>query len=93
MGSRMELAYTRAMVGAALAGELDEVETVTDPIFGLSMPTEVPDVPSEVLNPRDTWADGADYDAVAAKLAAMFKENFGRYEAQVPDEVKAAGPN
>jgi phosphoenolpyruvate carboxykinase (ATP) len=88
----MKLAYTRAMVGAALAGDLDEVETVTDPIFGLSIPTEVPGVPSEVLNPRDTWADGADYDAAAAKLAGMFKENFGRFSGQVQDEVEGGGP-
>ena len=92
VGSRMKLAYTRAMVGAALAGDLDEVETVTDPIFGLSIPTEVPGVPSEVLNPRDTWADGADYDAAAAKLAGMFKENFGRFSGQVQDEVEGGGP-
>ena len=88
----MKRSYTRAMVGAALAGELDQTETVTDPVFGLLMPSEVPDVPPEILNPRDTWADGAEYDATAEKLAAMFRENFGRYEAQVPDEVKATGP-
>jgi len=93
VGSRMKLSYTRAMVGAALAGELDQIETVTDPVFGLLMPSEVPDVPPEILNPRDTWADGAEYDATAEKLAAMFRENFRRYEAQVPDEVKATGPH
>ena len=92
VGSRMRLAYTRAMVRAALAWELDEVEMVTDPIFGLLMPSEVPDVPREILNPRDTWANGADYDAAAEKLAEMFRENFSRFEAQVPDEVMAAGP-
>ena len=92
VGSRMQLAYTRAMVRAALAWELDQVEMVTDPIFGLLMPSEVPDVPREILNPRDTWADGADYDAAAEKLAEMFRENFSRFEAQVPDEVRAAGP-
>jgi phosphoenolpyruvate carboxykinase (ATP) len=92
VGSRMQLSYTRAMVRAALAWELENVETVTDPIFGLLMPSEVPDVPSEILNPRDTWADGGDYDAASAKLAEMFRENFSRFESQVPDEVKAAGP-
>jgi len=92
VGSRMKLSYTRAMVRAALAGELDEVEKVTDPFFGLRIPSEVPDIPSRDLNPRDTWADGADYDATAEKLAAMFKENFCRFEAQVPDDVKGAGP-
>ncbi len=92
VGSRMKLSFTRAMVRAALAWELDQVETVTDPIFGLHIPSRVPDVPPEILNPRDSWADGAEYDAAATKLAAMFKENFGQFEAQVPDEVRAAGP-
>ena len=92
VGSRMKLPYTRAMVQAALAGELDEVELVTDPVFGLRIPAEVPDVPSEILNPRDTWADGADYDVTAAKLAAMFKENFKQFEDQVEDGVRGAGP-
>ena len=92
VGSRMKLSYTRAMVRAAWAGKLDEAVTVADPIFGLHMPSEVPDVPPEILNPRDTWGDGADYDAAAGKLAVMFRENFGQFEAQVPDEVKAAGP-
>ncbi len=92
VGSRMKLAYTRAMVRAVLAGELDHVETVTDPIFGLSIPSTVSEVPAEILNPRDTWADGADYDTTAAKLAAMFKENFVQFEGQVQEEVRAAGP-
>ena len=92
VGSRMKLSYTRAMVRAALAGELDQVETVTDPIFGLRMPTQVTDVPSDILNPRDTWEDGTDYDAAATRLAGMFRENFEKFEAQVADEVKAAGP-
>ncbi len=92
VGSRMKLAYTRAMVRAVLAGELDHVETVTDPIFGLSIPSTVSEVPAEILNPRGTWADGADYDTTAAKLAAMFKENFVQFEGQVQEEVRAAGP-
>ena len=92
VGSRMKLSHTRAMVRAALAGNLDEVATVADPIFGLHIPSEVPDVPAEILNPRDTWADGAAYDAAAMKLATMFKKNFVRFEAQVGDEVKVAGP-
>ena len=93
VGSRVELSHTRAMVRAALTWELDQVEMVTDPIFGLLMPSNVPDVPPKILNPRDTWADGADYDAAAEKLTEMFRENFSRFEAQVPDDVKAAGPN
>jgi phosphoenolpyruvate carboxykinase (ATP) len=92
VGSRMKLSYTRAMVRAALACELDQVETVTDPIFGLAMPSKVPDVPPEILNPYDTWTNGADYDAAAGKLVEMFRKNFSRFEAQVPDQVKAAGP-
>jgi len=92
VGSRMKLGYTRAMVSAALAGELDGVEFAEDPVFGLAVPTSVPGVPSEVLRPRDTWADGAAYDAAAAKLAGMFRENFKKFEGQVPEEVRNAGP-
>lgn len=92
VGSRMELSYTRAMVRAALAGVLDDAGATADPFFGLHIPAEIPDVPSEILNPRDTWGDGAAYDAAATQLASMFRENFCRFEAQVDDEVKAAGP-
>ncbi len=91
-GKRMSLKHTRTMVKAALAGTLDEVATATDPFFGLHMPTDVPGVPSEILNPRNTWADKDAYDAQAKTLADMFKENFTRFADQVPDEVKAAGP-
>ncbi len=92
VGSRMKLGYTRAMVNAALAGKLDGVDFTTDPVFGLAVPTTVPDVPDHVLSPRDTWADGADYDAAAEKLAGMFKSNFEQFADQVSDAVKAAGP-
>ena len=92
VGSRMKLLYTRAMVRAALTGALDDVATMANPVFGLRVPTDVPDIPREILNPKDTWGDGADYDAAAKKLAAMFRENFGQFEAQVEDEVRAAGP-
>ena len=61
-------------------------------MFGLSVPAAVPRSPSEVLRPRNTWADGAAYDAAAAKLAGMFKENFQKFADQVSDEVKRAGP-
>jgi phosphoenolpyruvate carboxykinase (ATP) len=91
-GSRMKLAYTRAMVRAALAGELDDVETATAPFFGLQIPTNVPGVPSEVLNPRDTWGDKDAYDAQAAKLAGLFAENFERFADRVPESVRNAGP-
>ncbi len=88
----MKLSYTRAMVSAALAGELEDVPTAADPVFGLHIPAEIPGVPSEVLNPRDTWADGAAYDAAAAELAVMFRDNFKQFEAQVAKGVKNAGP-
>jgi phosphoenolpyruvate carboxykinase (ATP) len=91
-GSRMKLSYTRAMVRAALAGELDDVETATAPFFGLQIPTRVPGVPSEVLNPRDTWADPAAYDAKAAELAEAFRTNFERFADRVPEAVRNAGP-
>jgi phosphoenolpyruvate carboxykinase (ATP) len=92
VGSRMKLGYTRAMVNAALAGGLDDVEFVTDPVFGLSIPKSVPNVPGNVLQPRETWADASAYDAAAAKLAGMFKTNFEKFADQVSDAVKAAGP-
>ncbi|HYR08621.1 MAG TPA: phosphoenolpyruvate carboxykinase (ATP) [Longimicrobium sp.] len=91
-GSRMKLAYTRAMLRAALAGDLDEVETATAPFFGLQIPTSVPGVPAEVLNPRDTWADKNAYDAQAGKLAGLFAENFQRFADRVPESVRNAGP-
>jgi phosphoenolpyruvate carboxykinase (ATP) len=91
-GSRMKLSYTRAMVRAILEGKLDGAETGEDPFFGLHIPLRVPDVPDEVLEPRNTWGDGEAYDAQARKLAGMFAENFERYASEVPDAVKKAGP-
>jgi len=90
-GKRMKLAHTRAMVNAALAGELDNVKTETDPVFGLAIPREVKGVPSEVLNPRKTWPDAAAYDAQAKKLAGMFRENFEKF-GSVDPAIKNAGP-
>ena len=92
VGSRMKIAYTRAMITAALTGALDNVGYEVDPIFNLSVPTSCPNVPSEVLNPKNTWADGAAYDAQATKLAEMFKENFKKFEKTASPAVKAAGP-
>jgi len=92
VGSRMKIGYTRAMIRAALSGRLAEVPTEEDPIFGLHIPTACPDVPSEVLNPRNTWSDKNAYDEQARKLAGMFKENFAKYADQVAPEVRAAGP-
>lgn len=92
VGGRMKLAYTRRMVSAALAGELDDIETFTEPFFGLHIPKHVEGVPDDVLNPRNTWSDGAAYDAQAAKLAKMFVENFKQFEDGVTADVRAAGP-
>ena len=88
----MKLSYTRAMIRAALAGELDDVETVTDPVFGLAVPVSVPGVPDEILRTRDTWLDREAYDAAAAKLAQMFRDNFVKFQDQVGPEVVEAGP-
>jgi phosphoenolpyruvate carboxykinase (ATP) len=89
----MKLSYTRAMLRVALAGGLDGVKFRKDPVFGFEVPATVPDVPNDVLNPRATWADPGAYDAQAAKLAAMFRENFEQYRAEVPKSVAEAGPS
>ncbi len=91
-GHRMKISYTRAMINAALNGELDGVEFVADPVFGVQVPAGVPNVPSEVLQPRNTWADKDAYDAQAKKLAGMFVNNFKNYADQVTDAVRAAAP-
>jgi phosphoenolpyruvate carboxykinase (ATP) len=88
----MEIAYTRAMVNAALRGDLREVSYIDDPIFGVQIPTSCPGVPSKLLMPKNTWSDGAAYDAQAKQLAAMFIDNFKLFEEHIPDSVKAAGP-
>ncbi len=92
-GERMKLAHTRAMVQAALVGALAGVKTNLHPIFNLEVPTSCPGVPDEVLEPRGTWDDPAAYDAQAAELAKMFRENFKKFEGEVSAEVLAAGPN
>ncbi len=92
VGKRMKLPYTRAMVRALLDGSLHSAPTVTDPIFGLHMPTTVDHVPSEILDPRKTWSDGAAYDAQARKLAEMFRENIKKFGDAVPANILAAGP-
>jgi phosphoenolpyruvate carboxykinase (ATP) len=92
VGKRIKLSYTRAMVHAALEGKLDSVKTEADPVFGLMVPTRIPDVPEEILRPRDTWPDSTAYDAQAKRLAEMFRKNFEKFGALVSDAVKAAGP-
>jgi phosphoenolpyruvate carboxykinase (ATP) len=90
-GTRMKIAHTRAMVRAALSGSLAQVATKVDPVFGLHVPASCPDVPSEVLQPRNTWRDPHAYDAKAQHLAGLFKQNFEQFADGVSEEVKAAG--
>ncbi len=92
VGKRMKLGYTRAMVRAALAGQLDQVATQADERFGLAVPIQVPGVPAEVMRPRDTWSDGAAYDAQAKKLAEMFRKNFEKFGTNVAPAIAEAGP-
>ncbi len=91
-GQRMKIAHTRAMVRAALSGHLANVATEPDPIFGVHVPIACPDVPSEVLKPRNTWKNPKAYDEKARYLAKLFRENFEQFAAGVSDEVKSAGP-
>jgi phosphoenolpyruvate carboxykinase (ATP) len=91
VGKRMKLGHTRAMVRAALSGKLNNVEFRTDPVFGLSVPAAIPEVPPEVLVPRDTWSDGASYDAQAKKLAGMFRDNFNKFGG-ASETIRNAGP-
>ena len=92
VGNRMKIRYTRAMLNAALDGELDDVEYVKDERFGFEVPISCPDVPSEVLQPKTTWADKTAYDTTANKLANMFNDNFERYAEGVSDSVNQAAP-
>ncbi len=91
VGKRIDLAATRAIVTAALTGSIKDVETATDPIFGLHIPTKIAGVSPELLMPRKTWSDAAAYDAKARDLAERFVKNFDKFESATA-EVKAAGP-
>jgi phosphoenolpyruvate carboxykinase (ATP) len=90
VGKRMSLKVTRALVNAALDGRLDKVEFVTEPAFGLSIPVSCPEVPAEILNPRNAWADKDAYDRTAADLATRFEANFQKFDAS--EAIRAAGP-
>ena len=92
VGSRMPIAHTRALIAAALAGKLDDVAYETDAVFNVEVPVTCPGVPDDVLRPRHTWANRADYDAQAGKLAAMFAKNFESFVGSATADVVAAGP-
>ncbi len=92
VGSRMNIHHTRAMLNAALAGELDAVDYTEHPVFRVAVPTSCPGVPADILDPRSTWADTDAYDRKARELAAAFARNFEEYRPMVSAEVAAAGP-
>jgi phosphoenolpyruvate carboxykinase (ATP) len=91
-GSRMKIQYTRAMLNAALEGKLDNIQFEAEPYFNLQIPKSCDGVPSEVLNPGNTWNNKNDYDKMAKKLVEMFVNNFKEYEADTAIEIIAAGP-
>lgn len=92
VGHRMEIKYTRAMVSAALNGDLDDIETQEDAVFGVHVPTSVPGVPSEVLVPRNAWQDKDEYDRQALTLAQRFNRTFEQYADEVDPQIRGAGP-
>lgn len=91
-GERMKLKFTRAMITAALEGKLDNVTFESHDVFGIAMPTSCPDVPAEILNPRNTWKDKAAYDAKANELADKFIKNFEKFKDFANEELLAASP-
>jgi phosphoenolpyruvate carboxykinase (ATP) len=91
-GKRISLKSTRAIIDAIHSGALASAKTERDPVFGFDIVTDVPGVPSEILRPRESWADKATYAATAKKLAGLFNKNFETYAAGASTEVKAAAP-
>jgi len=93
VGSRMKLKITRAIINAIHSGALSQAPIATDPVFGFAVPTSCPEVPAEILVPRNTWGDKASFDATAQKLAKLFRDNFEKYADGASVEVKGAGPS
>jgi phosphoenolpyruvate carboxykinase (ATP) len=91
VGERMSLKYTRAMVNAAVAGELDGVAVTPHPVFRVLVPKNVPGVPAELLDARGQWKDGAEYDRAAEALSGRFKKNFEKF-GQVAEQIMEAAP-
>ena len=92
VGSRMPIKATRALLNAALSGSLANAEMRTDEMFGFMVPLALDGVDPAILNPRQTWADAAEYDAMAQKLAGMFVANFEKFADHVDAEVILAAP-
>jgi phosphoenolpyruvate carboxykinase (ATP) len=88
----MKIAYTRAMIRAALDGKLGDARLIADPVFKVGIPERVPDVPNDVLLPRNTWHDKAAYDRQAKDLAGRFRSNFEQYSGKAAKEIAEAGP-
>ena len=88
----MKISYTRAMVNAVLNGKLHKIPTTPHPVFGVHVPMECPRVPSQVLNPRESWDDSDAYDRQASELAKRFIANFEQFSGQVLQEIVDAGP-
>ena len=93
IGERISLKYTRSMITAALKGQLNDLEYETHSVFGLHMPTTCPNVPSEILNPRNTWKNKEAYDQKADDLAKAFNENFEQFSNYANQEILSAKPN
>jgi phosphoenolpyruvate carboxykinase (ATP) len=92
VGERIAIPHTRAMVNAALDGKLDDVPMRQDPVFGFDVPISCPGVPDEMLDPATSWSDRAAYEAQAAKLAGMFRDNFKTFADEAGEAILAAGP-
>ena len=92
VGKRFALKYTRAIIDAILDGSLDQVTFANDATFGLAIPSTCPNVPSNLLNPKSTWADGAAYDKSIAHLADLFRANFAKFADRASNEIKSGGP-
>ena len=91
-GKRISLKHTRAIIDAIHSTSLAKAKLQRDPVFGFDVVTECPNVPPDILVPRNAWTDTAAYDVTAKKLAGLFQENFKKYETGASAEVKAAGP-
>ncbi|MEL6926457.1 MAG: phosphoenolpyruvate carboxykinase (ATP), partial [Bacteroidota bacterium] len=92
-GQRIELSYTRALINAALSGELDKVEFERFHLFNLQIPKACPDVPNAILNPRENWLNENEYDQQAEQLAERFNKNLEQYKEGLSKEIIAAGPS
>ncbi|HTG16023.1 MAG TPA: phosphoenolpyruvate carboxykinase (ATP), partial [Blastocatellia bacterium] len=91
-GARMKLRFTRAIIDAIHSGVLAAAPTLPDPFFGIHVVTECPEVPTEILIPRNTWEDKSAYDETARKLVKLFNDNFRQYEAGAGQKLKEAAP-